>query len=474
MTLLSNIATMGTDIFIKYWKENTQIFNDWFGFGIYSSIGLFFIIVITIRQKLTFSFNIKSSKALHHDMINCLVKAPINLFHDIIPRGMIFNRLSKDLEEIDRWYPYNFGLFLFSFTNLLLCFAVNTYYYYWSIAFLPISLLISYAIFKKFIHPSRELSRYESISRTPIANMVAETINGVVTIRSLKFEKTYLQNFQTKLDYNFNVKLFKSGITNWFGLYANLSAIIFLLFQITIIVYFKDNFSNGTVAVMLNTSLILQNSLFESLNMYSQLENKMVAYERCNKYTIIPPENGYLQESKYTENWPSEGRISFNNYSVSYRPNTPLVLKNLNFAINPKEKIGIIGRTGSGKSTICLCLFRILDPVSGTIFIDDNDICNMNILTLRKKLTIIPQDPCLVKGTLRYNIDPISEFNTVEILDLINAIGFDKEFSNDDDDLQSSSMLDFEIEEGGSNLSVGQKQVICIMRAFLRVRKIYN
>ena len=188
----------------------------------------------------------------------------------------------------------------------------------------------------------------------------------------------------------------------------------------------------------------------------------MISHERCLQLTKLDQEAEYRKEGDDKIDWPKQGEIEFVNYSVSYRPTTELVLKDLNFKIQPGEKVGVVGRTGSGKSTTCLCLFRILEATSGSIFVDGINIANLGLLKLRNSLTIIPQDPILTKNTLRFNIDPKEEYSNAEIREVFKMIRFE-EF------LTKNKGLTMLIEEGGSNLSVGERQMICIIRAILRV-----
>jgi ABC-type multidrug transport system fused ATPase/permease subunit len=165
-------------------------------------------------------------------------------------------------------------------------------------------------------------------------------------------------------------------------------------------------------------------------------------------------------------NWPENGKIKFENYSTKYRPDTDIVLKKINFNVNSQEKIGIVGRTGSGKSTITLSLFRILEPIEGIISIDDIDITTIGLKKLRSNITIIPQDPAIFSGTLRYNIDPLNLVTDDEIKNVMNKINFNYIINKHPNGLYQ------DIAEGGSNLSVGEKQLICICRAILRKSKI--
>ena len=241
----------------------------------------------------------------------------------------------------------------------------------------------------------------------------------------------------------------------------------FIGFLISVTIIFKDKFSASAVAIIYTYCDKMKGNLIRGLHTLTWYENSMIGYERCVEYTKCPSEaplKNILDDS--LSNWPNKGKIEFLNFSVKYRPDTEIVLKNLSFVIQGNEKVGIVGRTGSGKSTITLCLFRILEATEGRIMIDDVDISTIGLDKLRKNLTIIPQDPALIEGSLRYNIDPLDKYSDTDIVKVMEKIGFDYIVKRSNEGLYQ------EIAEGGSNLSVGEKQLICITRAILRKSKI--
>ena len=232
--------------------------------------------------------------------------------------------------------------------------------------------------------------------------------------------------------------------------------------------FFQENYSAQSVGIMFTYSLLLENGLANTFSMFSEMETSMISMERCYKYTQLTPERNFVlpeDENLKENNWPNIGKMIFKDLSVKYRPDTEIVLKNINFEISPGEKVGICGRTGSGKSTLCLSIFRLIEPYTGTIFIDDIDIQKIGLDLLRKSLTYIPQEPILMEGSLKFNIDPFDYSNNEEIIQILKKIGF--EYNEDD-----NKILERHIEVNGNNLSIGEKQLICIARAVLKKTKI--
>jgi ATP-binding cassette subfamily C (CFTR/MRP) protein 1 len=411
---------------------------------------------------------IKLGRDVHHDMVEKLIKAPINLFHETIPRGQIYNRLSKDLDQMN-FSMWALGDLLISLFSVIGAFVLCGYYDPFSLLYMPIVFIAGYFVTRFYLRGARPLTRISSISRSPILNTISETLPGNPTIRAFQLEQFYKENYYNKINNSLNINLISRGTGIWFQEMFKFISIFYLTYLVLKTIFDKDNVTAQRCSIVFTYSVLLQEYLGNIFNRCANLENDMISMERCCKYmTIIQERPSHIPEvddNLIAEEWPKNGEIEFKNFSVKYRPETEIVLKNVSFHILPKEKVGVCGRTGSGKSTICLCLFRILESYEGQIFIDNVDISTIGLDLLRSNITIIPQDPCLLEGTLKYNIDPFNKIEGQEIIQILKDIGFDYTESDD-------KIMDKMIEPGGANLSVGQKQLVCIARALLRKSKI--
>jgi len=454
----------GSDLWLSYWTKNQDEKTNLFNFYIYTALGMSSTIFVFLRVFTLTRGSVRCARSIHEEMIKSLVAAPINLYHDTVPKGQILNRLSKDLTQVEVYSMFLYGSILayfFSFVGaLIICSFVETY----CLIFLPFLFFIGWFVTRFYIKCSRELSRLDGTTRSPILNLVSETIPGTSTLRAFKYENLFLNKFYDRVDNNYKIRLLIIGTAQWFGLINDILSYFFMVFLIIFTVLFESLFSAGSIGILLIYSIQLQENLFDFLSVLSNIENSMISMERCLKYTKIQSELPYIKaEDNELDEWPSQGEVKFVNYSTKYRPDTEIVLKNISFTVNPGEKVGIVGRTGSGKSTICLALFRILEPFTGKIIIDDVDISTIGLKKLRSSLTIIPQDPILVEGTLKYNIDPLNLYDDYKIMEVMKMIGFWYICENNPQGLEQL------ITENGTNLSVGEKQLICIARAILRV-----
>ena len=411
---------------------------------------------------------VKLGRDVHRDMVEKLIKAPINLFHETIPRGQIYNRLSKDLDTMN-FSMWALGDFLISVLSVIGSFVLCGIYDPYSLLYMPFVFIIGYFVTKFYLQGSRPLTRISSISRSPILNLISETLPGNPTIRAFQLEQFYKDNYYNKINNSLNINLISRGTGIWFQEQFKFVSMFYLTYLVLKTILDEDNVTAQSCSIVFTYSVLLQDYLGNIFNRCANLENDMISMERCCKYMDIiqekPSHIPEVDDKLIQENWPKNGEIEFKNFSVKYRPETEIVLKNISFHILPKEKVGVCGRTGSGKSTICLCLFRILESYEGQIFIDNIDISTVGLDLLRSSITIIPQDPCLLEGTLKYNIDPFNQIKGEEIIQILKDIGFD--YTEPDD-----KIMDKMIEPGGANLSVGQKQLVCIARALLRKSKI--
>ena len=467
LMIIMEFSHSAQDLWLGYWTEHQSQSKNMFYFFIFTLFGIVGCAFTYCKLKVQSNSNIQASRSIHKEMVESLIKAPIPTFHETVPKGQILNRFSSDINSIDRGGLNHLMNILSTLISFVTCIGICGYYEPYSLLTIPLILFIGQKISTFYRNSSRELQRIESGKRSPVLNLCNEVIPGVTTIRAFGYQRKYMALFHEKVDEHLKFRIIMNGCTQWYNMNLDLISFGFVTFLITFTILFKDKFSASAVAIIYTYCDKMKMNLIHGLRTLTFYENSMIGYERCIEYTkCISEAPKKCGTDNKLENWPSLGKIEFINFSVKYRPDTEIVLKNLNFLIQGKEKIGIVGRTGSGKSTITLCLFRILEATEGKILIDDIDISTIGLDMLRNNLTIIPQDPALMEGSLRYNIDPLEKSDDNEILRVMQKIGFDYIVKRNKDGLNQ------EIAEGGSNLSVGEKQLICITRAILRKSKI--
>ncbi len=474
--ILWKASEVSSDYYLSAWSSNPNKddSNNNYKLFIYTLITLPSIITIVFRQRYMTEAYINFNIKMHDILIDKLMGAPINLFHDITPRGNIISRLSKDLNNgarVNNILSGTLRVFFQVLGSILVCAMFNI----WTVPIMAFIIIIEVMFSLYCLQPIKEISRMEGKYRTPLIGAFSESIYGLHIIRAFQYKDNFIQKFNSRMNNYYKICIFQSGISGWYGINLDMISFILLTFILISCSIFKEKYNSQSIGLLLSYSLNLIEYLFDSMGRFSRLSKVLISVERCDNYTKILQETYPVLESdknlkQYSTNnknittFINEGKINFSNYSVKYRPNTPLVLRNLNFEIKPKEKIGVVGRTGSGKSTLCLCLFRLLEADSGKIYIDDIDISKIGLEILRQNLTIIPQEPTLIEGTLRENVDPSNNFSDEEIRNVLYDVGLD-DFMEDKD-------LDYQIENNGNNISIGEKQLICIARALIKKTKI--
>ena len=433
----------------------------------YAIMSLFAILFIFFRTFSIVKAILKFNKNMHNSLLDKLLKAPINLFHDIIPQSHILNRLSKDLDNSIRFFwSVNSGSRLLF--ELLSCLIIAFLFNAFCIIPYPLMLFMEYRIFLFYIKGGRALNSLETVTRVPIITNFSETLNGICSIRGFEHQENFRKKYHEKLNDFYRVLIYQNGTSGWFALNLDLICFFLLFFILTFSWIFEKLVNPIVLGLLIGYTLKMIENTYGFFEQYITFEKMYSSMDNCEAYThIVQEKNFKLKIDKFLKenNFPKRGEIKFINYYVRYRPDTKLVLKNINCTINPGEKIGIVGRTGSGKTTLCLALFRILEAEKGQILIDGTDISQIGLELLRSSISLIPQDPKLIDGNLRDNIDPLGKYSDDEIAHQLKLMGLAYL-------LDEHEKLEVEIEANDTNMSVGEKQLICIARAMLKKSKI--
>ncbi|CAG5136574.1 unnamed protein product, partial [Candidula unifasciata] len=386
-------------------------------------------------------------------MLYNILRSPMSFF-DTTPGGRIVNRFSRDIETFG-------GIIRVLSTIITICYGVPIF------LSVMVPVAIVYVLIQMvYIATSRQLRRIDSITRSPIYVHFSETLSGAASIRAYGAQERFIAESKRKVDHNF--KFYFAGIaTNtWLSFLlqflGNLIVLAAAIFAVS-----STSIGTGVVGLAVSYATQMTGALEWLVNMMSEVEINIVSVERIKEYTETQQEAAWiLPDHRPSKAWPEHGFVKFDSYQTRYRPGLDLVLKDVTCDIKGGEKIGIVGRTGAGKSSMTVALFRIIEAAGGKIVIDGEDIAAMGLHDLRSKLTILPQEPVIFSGTLRMNLDPFDSHNDEEIWDALEH-AYLKDF------VSGLSMgLAYQCGEGGSNLSVGQRQLVCLARTLLRKTKI--
>ncbi|XP_054832209.1 ATP-binding cassette sub-family C member 3 [Eublepharis macularius] len=465
-----NASAIGSNIWLSIWTnepvENGTQHNVHMYVGVYAALGLLQGLFVLISSFTLAMGGIKAARLLHAGLLENKLHTPQS-FYDTTPIGRIINRFSKDIYVIDEVIPPTilmfFGTFFNSLSTMIVIIASTPLF---AAVIIPLAILYYFAQ-RFYVATSRQLKRLESVSRSPIYSHFSETVTGASVIRAYRREKSFVHISDMKV--NDNQKSYYPGIVSnrWLGIRVEFVGNCVVFFAALFAVLSKSTLTAGLVGLSVSYALQVTMALNWMVRMTSDLETNIVAVERVKEYSETETEAPWIIEDKRpSEDWPTQGQVQFANYSVRYRKGLDLVLKDLSLDVKGGEKVGIVGRTGAGKSSMTLCLFRILEAAKGEIQIDGLRISEIGLHDLRSKLTIIPQDPVLFSGTLRMNLDPFNKYSEEELwraLELSHLKRFVR---------SQPAMLDFECAEGGENLSVGQRQLVCLARALLRKTRI--
>ncbi|NXT78795.1 MRP3 protein, partial [Zapornia atra] len=465
-----NAAAIGANVWLSDWTNEPVIngtqHNTAMRIGVYAALGLLQALLVLICSFTLAMGGINAARTLHAALLENKFHTPQS-FYDTTPTGRIINRFSKDIYVIDEVIPPTILMFLGTFfTSLSTMIVIVASTPLFAVVIVPLAILYFF-VQRFYVATSRQLKRLESVSRSPIYSHFSETISGASVIRAYRRVASFMDISDQRMDEN--QKSYYPGIVSnrWLGVRVEFVGNCIVLFAALFAVIGKNSLNAGLVGLSVSYALQVTLSLNWMVRMTSELETNIVAVERIKEYSETETEAPWIIEDKSPpEDWPSKGELEFVNYSVRYRKGLDLVLKGLNLQVHGGEKIGIVGRTGAGKSSMTLCLFRILEAAKGEIKIDGVKISEIGLHDLRSRLTIIPQDPVLFSGTLRMNLDPLNKYSDEEVWKALELSHLKRFVSS------QPSMLNYECSEGGENLSVGQRQLVCLARALLRKTRI--
>ena len=486
----------------------------WYYLIVYASLSLFYVFTSLVREGYIFWGSLRASRTLHTRLLGSVSRAKMQFF-DTTPLGQLMNRFSKDIEAIDQDVaPVAVGVLgcLFSLISVVVLICVITPGFLVAGFFIT---MIYFAIGQFYLRSSRDLKRLESVQRSPLYQQFGETLSGIVTIRAYGDERRFIRDNQSRVDTHNRPFIYLWAANRWLALRVDFTGALVAFFAGVFVILSIGRIDAGSAGLSLTYAVMFTENVLWLVRLYSVNEQNMNSVERVKEYIEVEQEaKAIIDEARPAGNWPSQGAIQFMNYTTRYRPGLEPVLKDLTFSVQPGERVGIVGRTGAGKSSLALALFRGLEAVEGKIVIDDVDIGLIGLQDLREAITIVPQDPTLFTGTIRSNLDPFNLFTDEEILATLrrvhligdpnsaagsssatpvvlnlptpldsppsstNASDNDsendlaKKVTNTRENANVFANLSSPIAESGSNLSQGQRQLLCLARALLKAPRV--
>lgn len=511
-SLKNMIAPSAPNVDVKYYL------------AIYAVIGMGGMLVALFRDLWLFYGSLVASWRLHKQLLHNVTRAKFKFF-DVTPLGQLMNRFSKDLESIDQEIaPLAVGVVgcaLGILVTVGLISAITPGF----LIFAVFITLIYFFLGNFYLRSSRDLKRIESVQRSPLFQQFGETLTGITTIRAYGDEKRFIRDNILRVDTYNRPFIFLWGANRWLSFRIDLIAALVAFFAGVLVILSIGKIDAGSAGLSLGYAIGFAENTLWLVRLYSAWEQNMNSVERVKAYLDVEQEaDAENEKTQPAKNWPSQGSVEFINYTTRYREDLDPVLKGVTFRINPLEKVGIVGRTGAGKSSLALALFRGLEAEEGKILVDGVDIGLIGLRDLRENITIVPQDPTLFTGTIRTNLDPFSVFTDEEIFtalrrvqligtadtatqtpaasrpatpkpvkDLIAQEGNGAAKTNGNGAINDAVIdviasgastpvstsnkniflnLNSPVAESGNNLSQGQRQLLCLARALLKNPKV--
>lgn len=467
--ILSQGANIMTSLWLSYWTSDKFGLSTGQYIGIYAGLGAVQAILMFLFSVMLSILGTTSSKVMLREAMFRVLRAPMSFF-DTTPLGRITNRFSRDVDVMDNNLTDAIRMYFFTLCMVTAVFGlIIAYFHYFAIALVPLYFLFIGAA-SYYRASAREVKRFESVLRSTVFAKFGEGLSGVASIRAYGLKSRFVQDLRQSIDEMNSAYFLTYSNQRWLSLRLDMIGNL-LVFTVGILVVTSRFSVNPSIGgLVLSYILSIVQMLQFSIRQLAEVENGMNAVERLRYYGNELEEEAPLHTVDVRKSWPEKGEIIFDNVEMRYRDNLPLVLKGLSIHIQGGERIGIVGRTGAGKSSIMSTLFRLVEISGGTITIDGINTATIGLFDLRSRLAIIPQDPTLFQGTVRSNLDPFQEHTDLELWSALRQADLVPADANMDDRKTDPSRihLDSTVEEDGLNFSLGQRQLMALARALVR------
>ncbi|XP_070711624.1 ATP-binding cassette sub-family C member 4-like [Pempheris klunzingeri] len=435
-----------------------------FYISIYSGLTAAAVVFGFARSLVIFHGLVRSAQTLHNSMFSAVIRTPVRFF-DINPIGRILNRFSKDISQMDSTLPITFVDFYQLFLQNIGVVAVSASVI--PLILIPVVPLVLIFLYLRrfYLHTSRDVKRLESTTRSPVFSHLSSSLQGLWTIRALRAEERLKKAFDAHQDLHSEAWFLFLMTSRWFALRLDSICSLFITSATFGCILLRDGLEAGEVGLVLTYAVTLVGNFQWTMRQSAEVENMMTSVERVVEYTELESEAPWETHKRPPPDWPSKGLMTFDRVSFSYSSDGPLVLKDLSATFQPNEKVGIVGRTGAGKSSLVSALFRLAEP-QGKIYIDGVLTSEIGLHDLRQKMSIIPQDPVLFTDTVRKNLDPFDQHTDEDLWKALEEVQLKSVVE------ELPGKLETVLAESGSNFSVGQRQLVCLARAILRKNRI--
>ncbi|OTB16899.1 hypothetical protein K445DRAFT_10446 [Daldinia sp. EC12] len=465
--LLSQGANIMTSLWLSYWTSDHFGLTTGVYIGVYAGLGTLQAILMFVFSLFLTIFGTNASKALLKQAMARTLRAPVSFF-DTTPLGRITNRFSRDIDVLDNNLTDAMRMYFLTMAMIISVFAlIIAFFHYFAIALVPLAILFFFAA-SYYRASAREVKRFESVLRSVVFAKFGEGLSGVASIRAYGLSTRFVQTLQNAIDEMNSAYYLTFSNQRWLSVRLDAigNALVFTVGILVVTSRFEVSPSIG--GLILSYILSIVQMLQFTVRQLAEVENGMNAVERVQYYGSELEEEAPQHTIEVRPTWPEKGEIIFDNVEMRYRANLPLVLKGLDMHVQGGERIGIIGRTGAGKSSVLQALFRLVEISGGHIYIDGLDISTIGLQDLRSRLSIIPQDPTLFRGTVRSNLDPFNEHTDLELWSALRKANLVPADASIDDKDSQRIHLDSVVEEDGLNFSLGQRQLMALARALVR------